>query len=287
MRVTIYADVLFAINFAADYAVLAALALLFGLKMDKKCICRMLAAALFGGLYGAAAAMPGLEMLASVWAKGLSGLLLVLIAFPFLHIRAFVKKCAAFLLLSLLFGGLIFAVKLAAVGQYGRLPTILLFLLLPAGFAGVCFLARVLARRRALPDHADLLIAYHGKSVRVSLLLDTGNRLCDPLSGAPVLVVSHAALTPLFADLGEVWEGIKSGCNETLPPGFRLLVYQDAGGKHALLPVFRPDYICLPGYEKQEARQVLIGVSADVFDETGRYQGLMHPDQIVKHMKVI
>ena len=287
MRVTIYADMLWLINFAADYAILTALALLIGIKMDKKCILRMLAASLCGAFYAVLTVMPGFAFLAAFWGRAASCLMVVYIAFPAENVRAFFKKCLLFFLLALLFGGLIFAVQLAAVGQYQRLPVIFLLLLMPACLAGVYFLSRVLSKRRAMPEHTDLIITYHGRCVAVPLLLDTGNRLCDPITGAPVIIVAYTALLPLFAGEEARLAQLAHGDTSQLPPGFRLLVYRTAGGESALLPVFHPDKIQLPGYEKETGGQVLIGVSGDDFDRDGGYQGLMHPDQIVKHMKVI
>ncbi len=147
------------------------------------------------------------------------------------------------MLLSFLFGGIIYGVKLMASSEKTNLPLLLLFLLLPVCVGGVCFLSGVFAKRRAMPECAALTITLGEKSVRIPMLVDTGNGLYDPISGTPVIVVEHKALAPLFLKTKREgsFKALGSQSYDTLPDGFRLIAVNSAVSASSLMPVFRPD----------------------------------------------
>ena len=75
--------------------------------------------------------------------------------------------------------------------------------------------------------------------MRISALIDTGNRLREPLSGLPVLIVSAKRIAPLLPPQFD-----PSRARWTLPQGFRLVGYDSLGGGGEMA-VFRPDELLI------------------------------------------
>ena len=100
----------------------------------------------------------------------------------------------------------------------------------------------------------------------VTALVDSGNLLCDPLSGDPVLILPRNT----FRRLTHLPEG------STLLPGMRLLRARTASGI-TLMIVLRPDGIFLLSGWKETALRGLIGCA---LSGSGVHQPVM-PESMV------
>jgi stage II sporulation protein GA (sporulation sigma-E factor processing peptidase) len=93
--------------------------------------------------------------------------------------------------------------------------------------------------------------------VRFPALIDTGNRLREPLSGRPVVIVEEARLQKILP------EGFDSArAMRRLPPGFRLVRYGALGnsGTNAMV-CFRPkDVFASFGRERMRAPEIWVAV---------------------------
>lgn len=75
------------------------------------------------------------------------------------------------------------------------------------------------------------------KAVKLRALVDTGNRLHEPISGLPVLIVAEERLKPLLP------EGFDARtAPDRLPRGFRMVSYGALGGE-GRLACFQPDEV--------------------------------------------
>ena len=83
-----------------------------------------------------------------------------------------------------------------------------------------------------------LRIATRMGSAEVEALIDTGNRLREPLSGLPVLVVGKWHLRGLLDD------SCLNRMGGRLPPGFRVVRYGALGG-NGEMDCFRPESVCV------------------------------------------
>ena len=134
---------------------------------------------------------------------------------------------------GLLWAGAVFlggAQLLAAWTGLSPLPA----LLVSAG-GGVSALAALLgARRRRLVTWEVELCAVtcHGRA-RFRAMVDTGNRLHEPLSGLPVLIAEARLLRPLLPPE-------YSAASKAMPAGWRAVAYGALGGA-GRLPCFLPD----------------------------------------------
>lgn len=103
--------------------------------------------------------------------------------------------------------------------------------LIPAAAVASSLAALFLGRRRRWLENweIDVYIAHAGARTRFPAMIDTGNRLTEPLSGLPVLVVEEslvAAMLPSSFD--------PANAADTLPHGFRLAAFGGLGGEGAL-----------------------------------------------------
>ena len=90
-------------------------------------------------------------------------------------------------------------------------------------------------------------------------MLDTGNRLRDPVTGAGVLIASPHALQgilrencSLFEELDPVSLLSLSAQIPELSGRLRLISFSAVGRGAGLLPVFRPDRLIIDGRERSD-----------------------------------
>lgn len=134
-----------------------------------------------------------------------------------------------------------------------------------------------------LPIEVELL----GRRVRVTALLDTGNRLVDPLTGQPVIILGgdlrEALLPPeaLYAvetAAENPAEGVGLLAETPLASRLRLIPYSTLGRENGLLVSFRADAVRLADEEEGPgAGQTLVAFHRLPLDSAGNYRALIHP----------
>ena len=245
----IYIDSLFFINLAADYFLCLLAARICGLSLKRG---RYLLSALAGAVYSVLIFLPGLGFLASPSLKLCAGILICALAYG--GERHPLKCSGVFFAVSAAFGG-----ALWAMGLSGGLST---------GFAGIS--AKLLMSSFALCYSLGLLIfrcrgkvqdrkrvkvklSFLGENTDFTALVDTGNSLCDPVTGAPVMLVCPQALKPVLHEDSELFEALSPveliELSEDVPRlkgKLRLIPYRALGGS-GMLPVFRPDSVEIDG----------------------------------------
>ena len=249
MRV-IYVDELCLLNFLVNFLLLYATARLSGERARPGRLC--LAAGL-GAAYGAAALLPDWSWLSAGAVKLAAALGMCLLAFG--GQRRLLRAAVLFLALSFSFGGAVYGLSLWENGSAQA------FLHTSAGLrvllsAGALCLGVFLLLFSRLARHGglqrDLLpvqLRLKGRDVTVTALLDTGNSLTDPLSGAPVLVADYEALLPLLPpelrrslrreDLTKPAVLMEQWTATGLRP--RLIPYRTVGQPGGVLLALRPD----------------------------------------------
>lgn len=273
---TIYLDSLFALNAIIDYLLLLCSARAAGAVLHRR---RLALAAVLGGLWAVACVLPGLGFLSYAPMKLVPALFMVLIAFG--GERRLWRCVVIFLAVSAAFGGAVWAASmLAGSGFYGgRLYIPVSMRVLVLSFA-LCYAAVSLVFRRAgkraerevLPLHITL----GGRSVLLRALRDTGNGLCDPVSGRAVAIAELDALRPLLPGFEGAGEDAASLCEALCKlPGLAgrvsLLPYSSLGTGHGLLAALRPDAVCVAG----EAEDILIGLSPSRLSRDGDYDAII------------
>lgn len=196
---TVYADAVFVLNLSVNYLLLRASARLGGAAIRSR---SLLCGALLGAAYAVAVYLPGLRWLSALPVKLLCAAGMIVIAFGWQ--RTSLRLAAVFCAMTLVLCGAVYGVELLKGGQVRYRADALFYpvsffsLLLTA--AAVSFACRLLLPRLTFAADSILPVTLrlNGKTVRLSALRDSGNTLCDPVSGESVLTVYWQALRALF-----------------------------------------------------------------------------------------
>lgn len=247
----IYADTLFALSVFTDYLLLLVTARFCSLRLRRR---RYLAAAVFGGAYAVAVFLPGMAWLAhplcELSAAGIMGLM------AYGGEEKLFRCCGAFLAVSASFGGAAWAVCMRSGS--GPAPDIKLLLCVFLGSYAVLTLLSYTRRRRAREHLSSVTLTRGPYRASFTALEDSGNCLSDPITGDPVMLVTPAALCPLFPGQAALLEldAIEFVSRGDAPCRFRLLHCTGIGGP-TLLAAFRPDMVTVDG----ERRTMLAAIS--------------------------
>ena len=246
----IYADEIILRNSALD-----ALLLLISARLLRRRVrpARLLAAGSLGGVYAFLCALPPLRPLGSLPAAAGVSALLCLAAFGRAGLG---RSWAVFLSLAAAVAGAVMGLGrlLSVSGNLRSASPRLVWLSFALCYALVRFLFLGLLRERERRTEA-VRIVLGQRAAELTALRDTGNSLCDPLTGAPVLVTDGAALQALFLpplpslppDGTEAFRRLSA--REELRGRLRLVPYSAVGTARGMLIAFRPDRVEVDGEE--------------------------------------
>ena len=245
----IYVDRYFLLNLLIDYLLCLLSARVCGLVLRRW---RYALAAMIGAAYAVLVLLPDFRFLRRTAGKCAAAALMAAVAYGG---EARALRCGAvFLCVSAAFGGALWALSLA--GGYPVFDARVLLLSFALCYAGLELLFR---GRAKLPDRprAEICLALGGRESRFMALIDTGNSLSDPATGASVMLACPHALAPLFPGLDLGADPVTLAALPSLAGRFRLIPYSAVGGR-GLLPVFRPERLTVGG---EERRDLLVAVS--------------------------
>lgn len=253
----VYPDLTFLLSLLTDYLLCLSAARLCGLCLKRW---RYLIAAAVGAAYALLVQLSGDRALASPLAALGVWLGMSCVAFGG---EARPWRCAAVLLLAAaLFGGLCYALSLAAGGPVRLSPGALL-----SSFFFCYGLLRLLTRNGQLRKERALArvdLRFLGHAASFTALRDSGNALCDPVSGAGVLIASPHSLAPVLQSYAPLFRELAPvdllQALEQVPAlrgRFRLIPFHALSGS-GLLPAFRPDELRIDG---AETKDLLVAVS--------------------------
>lgn len=274
MTYDLYIDVVFLVNFVMDYLLLVILRKI--LKFPGKNL-RIIISSGLGALWASLAiAFPVLP----VWLEGIityvvvsSGM--VIIAYRLKNVRQIGKAVAGFYLTTVMVSGLgYFLYEHTKAGYhpvlylYGmqekKMPVFIFLLLIAGAYFGIRFVWNIiLGERRQNEGLYSVILHYRGKTKSVTALLDTGNRLKEPVSKKPVSVVSYDA------------------CKEICEKVSNLLFvpYQAVGTKKGMLPAVKFDEMeILDGEHMVVISEPLIAIATEPLSPDGRYEMLLHAE---------
>ncbi len=273
---TIYLDSLFALNAIIDYFLLLCSAKAAGAVIRRL---RLALAAVLGGLWAVACVLPGFDFLRLAPMKLLPALFMALIAFG--GERRLARCLVIFLGVSAAFGGAAWAASmLAGGGMYaGRVYLPVSMRVLVLSFA-LCYAAVSLVFRRIgkRPEREllTLEVTLRGRSLALRALRDTGNGLCDPVSGRDAAVAELDALRPLLPELqGRAFTDAAALFGELsaldgLQGRVTLLLYSALGTRSGLLAALRPDSAALDG----RPADILVGLYPGRLSQDGDYEAI-------------
>ena len=198
IKTTVFGDILFIINFSMDFLSLYISGKILHLDMKKR---RLLLSSAVGGVYGVASlfiqgALPSAVFNIAVY------LLMCFTAYKNIVLSQYIKLCLLFYSVSLLMGGAVTASYSfidsimgnmwigGTVTQAKKIPfyvfaTVVILCAVTAYITG-----RIFAKSADIKD-AYLTVVFEEKTVDMHVLIDSGNLLHEPLSGAPVILIKN------------------------------------------------------------------------------------------------
>lgn len=280
----VYIDTLFLLNAVLDYLLLLCSARLAGEELRRG---RMALGAALGGLYAAAAFLPGMGFLFHPLCKLGSAVLMVLVGLG--GSKRLLRQLIVFFALSCALGGGILAVSLVggrglslAGGVVYTGMDLKIVLLSAAGCYAVLTLAMGRAARHcaARGEVVPVRLSLGERTVELLALVDTGNTLTDPVSGRPVMVAEGEFVRRLFPpgagpgpeELAAPAEALERLNRGTLRGRFRLLPYRAVGVECGLMLCVRLDSVRVAGRERGGG---LVALSPTPVSDGGGYRALV------------
>ncbi len=221
-----------------------------------------------GSLCGSLLAVVPLMFPVNLTAAGVAGLFLSVLGMSLITFR--VGGLEAYLhLLEIL---AVMTLVLSAVLQYVlrmlpsdfRLP--LLGILLVGAFCFVV-LRRLLLKHGAASYECKVTLWNDKTKIRVNAIVDTGNSLVEPISGAPVAVLDKKVFENLF-------------CNDK-PAGFRVIPYHSIDKKAGLMPGYLiPEMQIERNGFCRHYHNIYVGVRQEDAQECEDYKMIINPDML-------
>ena len=212
--------------------------------------------------------------------------LLVGVAFPALNLKLLRLSIGVFYLVSIVFAGVTMLLiwlrprlgfYTANGVVYYNIPPLMLLACVAAAYGAVSLFDRFTALRMPQRDIYRITIERRGRMVPVMALADSGNRLIEPFSGLPVLVVNAAEVWGLLNP--EERRIVRETDTDAAVPGVRWVLAGTVQG-WGMMPAFRPERM----YTTVNGKQVELGgyfaVVVDAEIGNGNYGGVFNPKMI-------
>jgi|GEM_PF-203705 len=312
----IYLETILGLNFGIDLALLWMSGRCLGLRSPAW---RLALGALSGALYALAVMVWPSRLIASLAAKVGVAALMLLVCYGPQPRRVWARLAGVFGLATATTAGLTLAAAAGAAGAptaaaaggmliLGPAATRLVPLGLLLSGMVVWIAARamgVAARQRSWCVRAEVVV--RGQTVSFRALVDTGNELREPLSGAPVLIAEMDVLAPLVppgwrsllihgpTEFGRPETAVPRGGDHQAQHGpaeaeagaeaveswwasrIRLVPYRAVGSDRGMLVGFRPDRLLVTGSsgQRQEYREVIVAAYPHRLTPEGVYHGIL------------
>ena len=292
MSDVIYIDVLAAINIFVTWLLLAC-SVFFSAVQAKRW--RLLLASLLGGAGSLLILLPSAPWWLLAAEKLLLSALIVWVGFGFGKWRRFLRCVAAFFGANFAFAGLMLALWLTVRpgGMLYRNGAVYFDVSLPVFllFACVCYAAvrgliALLRRRHPGANLCQATIQMPGRSITLPAFYDSGNKLTDGFTGAPVAVAEYAALESFLpGELRPFFRGELAlpGLPQDHPwrPRLRQIPFHSLG-REGLLPAFRAGQVAVKTkHDTQPSRSAIIAVTPDSLSD-GSYSMLLQASMLEK-----
>ncbi len=155
------------------------------------------------------------------------------------------------------------------------------YLVVPAGYLPVRLVWELHRRRRRRAQYIyDVILQRGQKKTAVKGLLDSGNRLVQPVTAKPVHIVDFDEIKKLLSEQ-EIRE-LTGLLNLEIPSGasgqFLYIPYHSIGDVRGVLPAITLDQISIKhGESAHSTKGALAAISKEAVSSAGEYQMILHP----------
>ena len=171
----------------------------------------------------------------------------------------FIKGILLLYIGSILLGGIMELFR-----PYVRVSSLFVFLAVIGYYVAISIWKFLSYVQRWNTHHLEVELYEGEKSCRVKGLLDTGNGLCDPWSGAPVSIIDKSTANVLLEK-----ETIKN---------IRYIPYTTIGCKDGMMPCVQIDCIHIYGEKECVIEKPLIGISEEKISSRGECEMILNPN---------
>lgn len=262
-EITVYIDVYLFLNLFINGCIIYVVSKITGKRMA---FIRLLFADLLASFLGLSICLPGLNIYLSLFMKFLSSFTVVLCAFGFKNLLFVMKNAFLYMSVTITYSALIiWSSSILTLKNIIYINNMEIYYNLPVTFTVVLmilllFTYSVIVRFRSMNSCESLIydcfIELHGKKVGIQGFLDTGNSLCDIITGLPVIIIGKSVAENIIPDI----EGFLS--LQSVSEKYKIIPYKTADGRRSILPAFKPDKVFLNDNEID----VVVAVSNDNFD---------------------
>ncbi len=244
METVLYIDVLFLIDFSMDTVALWLTANFMHIKTSAK---RVAFAALFGAAVSTILILMSPGSVAVILTGIATAFVMCMVAFGIHSGPSMLKHTCALWFTGLLLGGMMAYLSAGHTAPYAQTtePNAAdggIHLLPIAVF--LCAVLLFFVGKISSKKTVSVEIKLFNVIVKGSGLLDSGNLLCDPISGAPVVIIAKTLSEKLLdkKDVESIISGEMDGLDDKLRPRFRTVFAKGASGE-TMLPCVRVDEI--------------------------------------------
>ncbi len=269
IHMTVYADILFLVNFSLDYVSLYITGRLLSLKMS---VIRLTAAGTLGGIFATLSLILDIDGILYISLTAAVTILMTLAAYKKTGAAKRAGAAATLFAVGSSLGGVMTAIYSLGRGYRDSLtsdtmiPTVLFIIITATSCAAVTLLGRI-SKRAAICKEAHVTITNGGASVRLKALPDSGNLLHEPISGRPVMIVRGEAVKCIFEpSLFEILVSrANEGALESLPREYigKIRVIPVSGvTDDGVLLAYRPDTVTIEIRGGSKCRDCMIALSS-------------------------
>lgn len=200
---TVYVDVLLLINTLVNYFMLLGVKII--TRAQSKRI-RLVMGALAGGI-SALSVFLNLGFVVTL-IKILTAALMVRIAFPFISVKVYFKRCVWLFIISAVFSGICLAVYLLFDTDlmiysngtvYFDIDITFLTVCTVISYGAITLILRFTDKKKPSKQYYPITLISGDEKVTLRGFMDTGNNLKEPFSFAPVIVTNEAIYKKLYS----------------------------------------------------------------------------------------
>ncbi len=248
------------------------------LRIRAKSSAREIAAAVMGSIFSLVLLLPKLNVFFLFLLRGITAVIIMLIAYGFSGKANLIKRTAVFLAVSLCFSGVCFflaenvgenLIYCRNGGVYLNISVWVLLISTALAYAGI-YLFRIFTGEKTYGKYTVTVYSAENKYASFPASVDTGNYLTDMITGIPVIVCGKEQLENAFGAIPEK--------TEELIGGWRLIPYNTAGNS-GLIPIIRPKEVFIRNDETRHTicAEAYIGI-ADVKMDTAVFNPVLLRD---------
>ena len=211
-------------------------------------------------------------------------LLIVLGIILFARTGRMLRGTVSFLVITFLFGGVVFAINYIYLGNLEKALTqnvfpVPLSIVMFGTMMSVIIVTKCSHKLHKLQDVKNVLkkfsVTLLGKKIELLGMIDTGNRLYDQKSGLPVVIVGLKSLLPYLSD--EQLTAITIGKGDSIDGAHYITVNTISGNSKKMLLLPAENFMLYSDSDKHIFNEVVIGIAISTMKDIVEYDAILHP----------